>query len=528
MVKRYVYTFENFLSEIPEENRKELQQSISDDDNIFGVLHYIKEKNLDEELPLQPLRKYTLSRFSILRYASIFANSIRNYYEDNVPDRLKNDPEFLKDLCSEHPVLIRILLDKIVKIDGLIFRIIDENIKDVESVILGDQYPPFPAYINAYIGKKDPTFQPDDFCFAADKIEFLQKDCNSNLYDKLYKKYGKSFDEKYSDAYDKEFFMYKMLRSSALERIYSDPYYTVNDINCVSKFLDYIENPGYRLREKYPTMYIRKAMHENKKKYVKLALKQYNDFALNKNNEENLTKQVQELGIKKDGIFEYVKGQKYWSKQQKEFVATLLCSYFKTGDVLTIYDVIDLLEEMEERKLTKKEILEERNIDSKYFEKIYDVCKKNNPELFELMQEKFKNNKIRGFKKLLGLYRSLMNYKLSTEEDFMNKYKTTPLEALELFKNTKFYEDVYNKISPLCESGNKVSKKQKRLEEVANIIVSQMEANILSTDGELLVENKKNNSEIKSSVRGFTQISILVLFAFIMSIGIIILGILFE
>lgn len=452
---------EEFFSKIPEKNKNELNKYLSqledyyDRDSISTIIDCINQRerdlksedNKEDDLPLEPLIDLVAFYVENWKY-----RELKSRYESYMPNKLKNNPEFLKRLCSDRPPLVYELFDRIIKNDGLIFEIIDENFAAIKQCILSNHYPEFPTYIKMYIGKKDPTFKQDDIDFAIDKYKVIQKSWNSNLYDRLYNRYGKSFNDKFKDKgvdlNDKEFFMYNMLNSNVLEQIYADNRYTVNDINFISHgFLSYLENSEYGMQKKYPTDRIRQAMEHYRRKYAALALEQYNKFVSNKNNEAGLEQLINDLGIKKGKVFEFIKVQKYWSKQQKEFVATLLSSYFKTGDILTIYDVIDLLEEMDERNLTKQQILDERNIDSKYFDKVYAACIETNLELFELIQQKFKNNSLKGFKKLLILYKSLMNSQIVDVDAFKEKYKITPERALELFKNTELYTDVYNKIS---------------------------------------------------------------------------------
>lgn len=532
---------EKFFNEIPDKNKDELNKYLSkkeyyNDDSVSAVIDCIikreqdlqSENQTEDDLPLQPL--IDIVAFNVKKWKY---RDLKSDYERRIPNKLKNNPEFLKRLCSDRPPLVYELFDRIIKIDGLIFEIIDENFDAIKHCILTNHYPQFPTYIKKYIGKKDPTFKPNDIEYALECNEFeaTQKSWHSNLYDRLYSRYGKSFNEKFKDKdvdlSDKIFFMYNMLKSNVLEQIYADNRYTVADIGFISNgFLSYLEYPEFEMKEKYPTDQIRQAMEHYRRKYAAIALEQYNKFVANKNNEQALTQLVQELGIKKDKIFEFIKGQKYWSKQQKEFVATLLSSYFKTGDVLTIYDVVDLLEEMEERNLTKQQILDERNIDSKYFEKVYAACKESNPELFELIQQKFKNNSLKGFKKLLILYRSLMNSKIVDVDAFKEKYKMTPDRALELFKNTKLYSDVYNKISSWY---NLNTEKTVDREQAVDMMISQMENNRLDVNGNSLDKNQETQEATSiNQNKGFAKISLLVLFTSVISVGIIILGVLLK
>ena len=408
----------------------------------YTYYHDNMRKALKEIYSYRTMNPIKLARILADQFSVCTVEEFSGLYQNLVPEELQDDKTFIEVFCGQRPSNIYKLL-RCRNIDkDFALEIVKQNCDNRINFAL------LPDYVKEYIEENNllPNRSLED---AIDKVGCLSEVLKNDLYKKLYFKFGKSYHEKYKGhkkENDKVFFMYNMLLSNVLEKIYSDPSYTVKDIDFVSAFLNMLEMfPEFR--DIYPTEQIRNNMEYYRKKHYIVSTEIYNAFVVNKTNDDAIQKLTQKLGITRENAFKYVTSQKYWSKDQKEFVLTVLSSYFKLGNVITIYDIIDLLEEMSERGLTKEEILAEKNIDVKYFNKICENVKESNPSLYELMRSKFHANSLRGFKKFLLLYYSVMNSKIEDKYTFTNFFKRTPEEMIKLFKNSEFYDDVYNKIS---------------------------------------------------------------------------------
>ena len=377
----------------------------------------------------------------VLRTSSYYYHAdLRSKYKLYIPDEYKCNPDFLRVICNSNLEYIYKFYSYIEQVPGLIYELLDANASK------GINIRKLPPEIREYILQNEElrTLYLDD---AKDKVAWIEHNVNSDLYEKLRKRFGESFDKKHPDQKDdKFFFMYKMLSSNVLSKIYSDDYFTITDISFIQPFLNHIDKDE-ELKEKYPTKKIRSDIELLIRKNALISDEFFKAIVNNRQNEEAMKEIVGKLGYTKNNFFDKVKKHRYWDKSQKKEVLMALSQYFKTKTVITVYDIIDLLEEMEEKGLTKEEILKDHKIEPRFFDKLYNELRETNPELFELIKNKFHQNSLRGFKKLLMLYHAIMNSNITDAEEFLIRFKRTPEEAIMFFANTDFGQDIYKKIT---------------------------------------------------------------------------------
>ena len=365
--------------------------------------------------------------------------SIENKYHYYVPDKYKYDPEFLRTLCRHNTEYIYKLYSYIEKTPDLIYTILDDNADKTINIRK------LPEDVRDYISQKG-TLRTVHIEDDTDKVAWIENNLGSSIYDKLRRRFGNSFDAKFPDKKDdKFFFIYKMLSSNPLESIYTNEEFTIPDTRFVQAFLNYIDSDE-KLKEQYPTKEIRKTIDLIVEKKSIIANELFRAIFNNKQDDQAMKEMTEAMGYTKSNFFDKVKKNKYWDKEQKNELLIAFSQYFKTNTVITVYDIIDLLEEMEERALTKEEILKEHNMDPKYFEKLYKDLESTNHELFELIRNKLKNNSLRGFKKLLKLYYAIMNSKITDPDKFLERFKRTPEEAIKFFEYTEFASEISKKI----------------------------------------------------------------------------------
>jgi len=104
---------------------------------------------------------------------------------------------------------------------------------------------------------------------------------------------------------------------------------------------------------------------------------------------------------------------------------------------------------MESREITIDEILKEKEIDKKYFYKIYEEAKTNNPLLFNYIKDSLELNKIRGFKKFISRGYTILNSKFKLLSEYESFYDINIYEFIENYSGTELYEKLLNKFSTI-------------------------------------------------------------------------------
>ena len=395
-------------------------------DKVKKILGFRFEKNKDEDKIIDLIVNekddvyYTYERLCDRDYM----NAV---YYNVVPKDKQHDVNFIRKLLDRFPTSFAFIYDFIDK-------------KDMHTIL--NKY-----YKEVYSSGKN-LFNEDELDYLSNKVKIINDRphfvvIDDSLLEKLRKKYKNKYNE-YAlknglDPEDDVVFMRTMLNSTALRVIYSDGDFNNDDMISVRATINSFEEFGvdcskYRMLEKKYTKEV-----ANREIGICNYLSSYRD------NPERIDELLSELHVDKDNFFNYIKGRKFLDKNLKESALLVLSKHFKT-DYISIYDIIDLLQEMSERGLTIDQILEEKNIDKSIFYNIYEKFKIENPELYELMKSYLSKNSMRGFKKLLGLYYSIMNDSITSDAEFVEKYGASPEEKLVLFEKLDLYNKLYEKI----------------------------------------------------------------------------------
>ena len=354
----------------------------------------------------------------------------------------------------------------------LVFNEKEQHSYELASIII-EKYPKLTARAINYINKQDrfrliSTYYQKAYTFGRNKLTeqeldlviskiretdeiFLSRDTDrynsgiealmvrwkSDLLNKLKKIYGKSYVEKTHKSLDNDDeFIYILLNSNVLESIYTKSVFTVNDTTIIKAILAYFEECGKdvtNLREKDKLIRQKYSMEENSLETNIIKLK---------DDDEALENYLKSKKIKKDNFVKYISTRKFLDKQLKTSIILILSKHYNIN-YISVYDILDMIAEAQERNKKLNEILKERNIDIEYFNKVYKKLKKEQPEIYELIKAS-KINKTT--KALLRYYYSIINDNINNYDEFVKKYKQTPEELLERFANTDLQEKVYEKI----------------------------------------------------------------------------------
>ena len=267
---------------------------------------------------------------------------------------------------------------------------------------------------------------------------------HSNIIEKLREIHGKSYSmyaaKNNIDSEDDWLFIKNIINSKHLDEIYLSDNFDISDIKVINFIINYLEE------KKVDCTNINKRINYLKQEGQKREIYIYNQILANKDNEQKLNELLAKLNVNKDNFFEFIKIRKYLDKKMKEAALLALAKHFKTG-YISIYDIIDLMQEMSERELTIDEILKEKEIDKKLFYSIYDKFREENLEMYELISKSLNDNKIRGFKKIIKLYYAIKSDKIKDYNSFVEQYGYTPEEVLKMFASTDFHADLFNSIS---------------------------------------------------------------------------------
>ena len=293
-------------------------------------------------------------------------------------------------------------------------------------------------YVINKIRETDEIYLSRDTDRYASKTEASAICWKSDLIKKLKEVYGKSYVEKtHKSLDDTDEFVYTMLNSNVLEKIYTKSLFTVEDTTMARALISALEQSGkdvtnIRKRDglvRQQTSLREKSLYVNIVKY--------------KDNKELLESYLKDRNITKENFFRTISSRKFLDKKLKESILLILAKYYNTS-YISVYDILDMIDESHTRDISLNDILKERGINTTYFNKIYKALKEEQPYIYDLIHAS-KINK--NSNKLLKLYYSITNDGINNYEDFLKKYKQTPEEFLEQFNNSPLFDMVYKQIT---------------------------------------------------------------------------------
>ena len=284
------------------------------------------------------------------------------------------------------------------------------------------------------IRKTDKIFLSHDKDKYKSDLEAVLVFHKSPLLDKLKKMYGKSYVEKTKNSLDDdETFLRTMLNSNVLNRIYENPYFNDSDITAVNGIITMYEERGE------DTKVLRERIENLKKELCK----RQRDFSLyilrNASSEEKLKDILKHYNITENNYYNYIVSSKFIDKKIKESVLLILSKYY-SKNYISVYDILDYIQEAHESDKTLEQVLEEHKIDIQQYKESLKNLKEVKPALYKLITESEKRYS-KNTKKIIELYESIMENKITDYESFIKYYKISPDKILEEFKGTPLFDN---------------------------------------------------------------------------------------
>ena len=211
---------------------------------------------------------------------------------------------------------------------------------------------------------------------------------------------------------------------------------------------EYVYNPDITSKLKdYFGSFAEKALQEVQTLSRKNSLNFYNKIILLKENNIQLETFLNINHLNEENIFNFIIQNKFLYSKEKGALIKIFSDHY--GHSLTMEDILILLQEMLERKLTIEEILKEKEIPKKEFEKIYSSSKENNPLLWQEISSSLNQNSKRRYLKLIHLSYKVLRTPLSSKEEYNQLFSKTISfdDLLEELKNTELYDLLLDKAS---------------------------------------------------------------------------------
>ena len=262
---------------------------------------------------------------------------------------------------------------------------------------------------------------------------------NSKLLDKLKNKFGKAYVEKTGNPlHDDIKFMYTMLTSNVLDSIYTNSSYDNDDITVVKNIINYFDDI------KKDTKPIKARIEYIKRTYGQFERDMYNFIVLNKDNTAKLDEYLTKHNINKDNFSMYIRGRKFIDNKMKEAILLILSKHYK-ADYISVYDILQMIQISQEKEIDLEKVLENNNINIKKFNAILDKIKNEQPGVYEIInQSKAKYNS--KYKKLIRYYNDIKSNQYNSYDKFVERFKKTPEEILDLFVDTTLFDEVHDEI----------------------------------------------------------------------------------
>ena len=398
--------------------------------NHYETMYY-KLHSLDDKID------YFLNRWTHDWKYYYYSDKKQNIYEVIFTEKERKSVDVASRIIEKNFQLSGVVLDYLNKADRRI--ILDKYYKEVYkkgmSHLTEEEY----EYVIQKLKDENSLLLTHYNDRYRDGIKGIMLFNKSHLLEKLKQRFGKVYVERTgNDINDDDKFMYTMLTSNVLESIYTKAVYTSNDANSVITILHYFEDM------KLDTEQIYKRIEEIKEKYTKAERNLYNFIITNKDNEAKLEEFLNAHGINKSNFSIYIRSRKFLDKKLKESALLILSKHYKT-DYVSVYDLLEMMQEAKERNVSIDRVLKDNNINVKYFKDRFEKLKEEAPDIYNIIYESTENN-ININKKLFKYYLDIKSNRYNNYDLFIEKFKKTPEDVLELFVDTPLFNEIHEQL----------------------------------------------------------------------------------
>lgn len=364
---------------------------------FFMIVHTNFDNNYIKE-HMEEFKKFIIE----IKYIGYALDSYK-YMKANLSEYM--DEHFLIELYKKRP--------RFFFYDNDVFKNIAEKIPNNSPKIkLTDELPacnlkyrPYDLYAGL------PAYYINDELSDFESRFLYNNDLIIKLYNLYYKSYKSSIkDDKLDNLYD--FIKTILLNQNNFKNVANNQNFSAREIESLIFFKHSL---GQSEREKFEHFY-EKYQNEERNKWIYL----HNELVKYKNDYPKCIEIFEKYGFNKDNLFTFVLNNKFMNKNIKSLIIELANICY--GNTVKVIDIIDLLDEMIDRELTLDEILKEREISKKTFDKLYQDSYENNPILYEYIKMSLSKNKRLGYRKLIKLGYAIINNNLQSYSEFKEKF----------------------------------------------------------------------------------------------------------
>lgn len=351
-----------------------------------------------------------------------------NYLKENYSEELDN--EYCLKLYKNYPRIF--YLDDQFKLIAKSIKNKSEKIKLYNDKEINLVYHDYDIYNDIPVGiiTKNGNIK-DPFL-----LEYLRK---NDLFVKLYKMYFKNYikispPEKQNI---KDFIDYLLLNKKTFIRIINNVNFTISEVDQFISLKQYLSIENQNKFDEFFKIY----QKNERERWIEI----HNELVKNPKEKSQI---LAKYNLDNDNSYKIVLENKFINKDIKSYILENM-----NLNCLRVIDIIELIDEMQEKKLTIDEILKEKNISKESFTKLYNESLKNNPFLYNYIKDGLSKNKKRGFYKLIKLGYVVLKSDLKTEEEYNEKFLN--IIEFEKLRSSLINTELKIKLDELYNSWNK-------------------------------------------------------------------------
>lgn len=335
-----------------------------------------------------------------LAYKYISENSIIDYFEQDELEKmyLKNPYYYILDSKRFESIALNIKNSSpLIKLDNETEDIIHVRVRDYDLI---DDIP-FEYYKKQPKTRENMNFK-NTFLFNNTSILKFYKIYYRSYIDIINRKNLKNKDNL------KDFIRF-LFEYNNLMRICNNPNITINDLKSLEMFL------------KFYDIGISDMFKRIKKDLRYKALRFHNEIVNSKDSINEINSVLCKYKVDKDNIYSFIINNKFLYVKEKSALINIIGVYYDLS--VKFIDVLSILNEMLDRRMTIDQILKEKGIPKKEFDLIYEKSAKDNPILHEYISNSLKRNKRLGFMKLCKYGYVVLKTNITSIKDYEEKFK---------------------------------------------------------------------------------------------------------
>ena len=336
-------------------------------------------------------------RYSFMAYDFLKTNQLLSYFTEEELKKI-----YMKDPKNSFRCLKEVMLPIALGI---------ENISPMVRLRKSDSLMVHLCYHDYDLYEGEPTLEKKELSFEK-RGGFLSYFLSNNeIVVKLYKMYYKGYLKLIGDNLEKdniEDFLETLLKPNNLLSIFENRKFSFGDLRSLSSFQHYY---GKEVEES-----IRKVTEVLRRK----SLAVYNEIILARDSLEKMNGCLAKYGLTSDNIYEYVIGDKFLYSKEKNGLLHVVYQYY--GKSLKVLDILLLLDEMLNREMTLEQILKEKEIPKRDFQRMYQQSIEDNPILYQCIFESLSQNKRRGYLKLIRFGYRVLHTSLCSMEEYEKEF----------------------------------------------------------------------------------------------------------